>query len=618
MEDRFWSARQRTNRLQSLPHAHAQLAETGRLAAFALGWRPGQEPVPHYFWDSDVAKWVEAASYALATDPDPELGARLGEVVRAIVGAQQPDGYLNVYFSTVEPGAHWQDLRDAHELYCAGHLIEAAVAHHQATGERVLLDAACRLADHIGRVFGLGPGQIPGYSGHEEVELALVRLYRATGEERYLAQARYFVDQRGQSPNYFEVEAARRGTPGHAEGFMRSLRHPARHNQSHAPVRQQSEAVGHAVRAMYLYSAMTDLAVETGDEELAAACRRLFADVTGRHMYITGGVGSSAANEGFTEDWDLPNASAYAETCASVGLAFWAHRMLELEPRGEYGDVLERVLYNGVLAGVSADGTRFFYANPLASRGDVHRQEWFGCACCPPNAARIVASLGQYVYAAGPGTLAVHLYVQGQAEVDLDGQRVVIRQRTDYPWDGSVELTLEPEKPARFELLLRLPGWCRAPRLEVQGQTVDVGAVARDGYAWLDRTWRAGERVRLVLPMPPERIWAHPQVREDQGCAALQRGPLIFCLEEVDNPGIPLGRVSLVAGADIVAEWSADLLGGVVSLQTLGRVARGDDWGGALYRPAPPRAAGALLRAVPYFAWDNRAQGAMRVWLPEG
>ncbi len=615
----FWAPRLETNRTATIPHEYTQCKETGRVDAFGLTWRPGAEPRPHFFWDSDLAKWIEAASYTLATRPDPALDALLDEVVALVVSAQRPDGYLNTYFTAVEPAGRWQDTRDAHELYCAGHLIEAGVAHFLGTGKRTLLDAVCRYADHIAQVFGTGPGQKPGYCGHEEIELALVRLWRATGEDRYLHMAAYFVDERGREPNWFEAERATRGTPGHFEGFMAAMRHRARYNQSHAPVREQAEAVGHSVRAMYLYSAMADLAGILGDPGLRQACERLWSDVTGRKMYITGGVGSSAANEGFTSPYDLPNETAYAETCANVGLVFWAHRMLHLECDARYADVMERALYNGVISGVALDGRRFFYANPLASLGGAHRSDWFGCACCPPNVARLLASLGGYAYSAGPDQIAVHLYLDSEARVRTAGQEIALRQVTDYPWDGRVTIRLSMAAPADLALRLRLPGWCRRPAVRVNGAAADGATRTERGYALIERRWQDGDTVELDLPMPVERVHAHPAVTADAGRVALQRGPIVYCFEGVDNPGVPLARAFLPAEAAYEAQRADGVLGGIVVLRGRGLFEDAADFPpGELYREgprAPLRTAD--LVAVPYCVWDNRERGEMQVWMRE-
>jgi len=611
IEDRFWAPRIRVNREKTLAHQYAQCKETGRIDAFRLDWKPGQEPVPHIYWDSDVAKWIEAASYSLATHPDRELDALLDEVVSLIASAQQPDGYLNPHFTVVEPEKRWTNLRDCHELYCAGHLMEAAVAHFQATGKRTLLDALCRYADYIGTVFGTEPGKKRGYCGHEEIELALVKLYHATGERRYLELACYFVDERGRQPYYFDEEARARG-----EDPSRYRSGNYDYCQAHLPVREQTEVVGHAVRAMYLYSAMADLAGETGDATLLAACERLWDNLTLRRMYLTGGIGPTRANEGFTCDYDLPNETAYAETCAAIGLVFWAHRMLQLDCDSRYADVMERALYNGVISGVSLDGERFFYENPLASLGHHHRQPWFGCACCPPNIARLLASLGQYVYSMGEGGVAVHLYIAGSARLRLNGALVTLRQETEYPWTGRVVLRLEMEQPARFTLRLRIPGWCRGTAARVNGEAVDLSGKVVKGYACLEREWRNGDRVELELPMPVERVYAHPEARQDIGRVALQRGPLVYCLEDVDNP-VPIHRVMLPADAELTARFEEGVLGWEVMLAGQAVAVSDEGWESALYRTQPPVRVPVTIRAVPYCVWDNRAPGRMAVWLPE-
>jgi DUF1680 family protein len=609
IDDRFWAPRIETNRTRTLPAAYRHLKGTGRIDALKLTWKPGEPDEPHVFWDSDVAKWIEAASYSLAVRPDAELDALLDEVIGLIASGQQPDGYLNTHYSAVEPEKRWTNLRDRHELYCAGHLIEAAVAHFQATGKRTLLDVLCRYTDHIATVFGRGEGQKPGYPGHEEIELALVKLYRATGEQRYLRLSEYFVDERGRQPHYYDEEARARGDdpakywPGSYE-----------YCQAHAPVREQSEIVGHAVRATYLYSAMADLAGELGDAALLAACERLWDSACRRRMYVTGGIGPSGRNEGFTFDYDLPNETAYAETCAAIGLIFWNHRMLQVTGEGRYADVMERALYNGAISGVSLDGERFFYVNPLTSMGRHHRQEWFGCACCPPNLARLVASLGQYVYSEGADEAVVHLFVQGGARLAVGGRQVTIRQETDYPWDGRVRVTVEPDRPARFRLKLRRPGWCAEAKLLVDGRPVEHAVEA--GYLLIDREWSGGETVELELAMPVAKVYAHPGVRMDCGKVALQRGPIVYCLEEADN-GPGLSALSIPPDGTFETRFEADLLGGVLTIcGTATRLER-TGWDGELYRAKPPARSEVSFTAVPYCTWDNRAAGEMLVWLRE-
>jgi len=624
----FWAPRQEVNRTVTLPIEYEQCQKTGRIEAWKLGWQPGQPNRPHHFWDSDVAKWIEAVGYSLATHPDQELEQLVDGVIDMIADAQQEDGYLNIHFTVVEPERRWKNLRDMHELYCAGHLMEAAVAYYESTGKRKLLDVLCRYADTIGAVFGPGEGQKRGYPGHEEIELALVKLYRATGEKRYLNLARFFIDERGRQPHYYDIEARERGEDP-KDFYGRAYDY----NQSHAPVREQTTAEGHAVRAMYLYSGMVDVAAETGDETLVTACERLWKNVTERRMYVTGGIGSASYGERFTYDYDLPNDIAYAETCAAIGLVFWAHRMLQLDGDSAYADVMERALYNGVLSGVSLDGRTFFYANPLEldperreQRPDLFhrssmsptRQEWFGCACCPPNIARLLASLGQYIYSQSAREAYVHLYVKGQAELNLDGQPVALAQETRYPWEETIQIRVRPEKETRFVLALRIPGWSRGATLQVNGQPVEVEPLLEKGYARIERAWKPGDTVRLNLPMPVERIEAHPKVQEDCGRIALQRGPLVYCLEEVDN-GPNLHDIVLPRNATAIskAEFDENLLGGTVVIS--GEAERRDtsEWEGKLYQPARSATRTVSFKAIPYYAWANRTPGEMLVWIRE-
>ena len=617
IDDAFWAPRIETNRTVTIPISYQQSKKTGRVDAFKLDWREGGEPVPHPYWDSDVAKWIEAAAYSLAAHPDPGLERRVDAVVDLIAAAQQPDGYLNVYFTVVRPEMRWANLGMWHELYCAGHLIEAAVAYHEATGKRKLLDAVCRYADYIDSVFG--PGKREGCPGHQEIELALVKLYRVTGEQRYRDLARFFLDQRGSKPSFFrqEVEALdsedsrmNRHFFGEEESFH------TEYCQDHLPVREQSDVVGHAVRAMYMYCAMADVAAETDDAALLQACKRLWKSVCERRMYVTGGIGPSSHNEGFTSDYDLPNASAYAETCAAIGLVFWNHRLLQLDCDGRYADAMERALYNGAVGGVSLDGKGFFYVNPLESRGDAHRQPWFSVSCCPPNIARLVASVGEYVYSESRSEACVHLYVQGKGELDLGGRKVVIEQRTGYPWKEQIAIAVRPRETAEFTLALRIPGWCREPRAKLGGRSLRLAPLMKKGYARIKRRWNPGDTMELTLPMPAERVEANPAVAADAGRVALQRGPLVYCLEEVDN-GANLNDLILPRNAKLTAKFDRKLLGGVVVLR--GRARRTDRaaWKNDLYRFAGSCGRSVTLEAVPYCVWDNRRPGEMLAWLRE-
>ncbi|TPL10378.1 MULTISPECIES: glycoside hydrolase family 127 protein [unclassified Mesorhizobium] len=572
----------------------------------------GSTVTTQMFWDSDWGKTIETAAYSLYRAKNPELEKKIDAVIDLYEKLQQPDGYLSSWYQRIQPGLRWTNLRDCHELYCAGHLIEGAVAYYQATGKRKLLDVMCRYADHIASVLGPEPGKKKGYCGHEEIELALVKLARVTGENKYMELAKYFIEQRGQQPHYFDEEARARGTDPKAYHFK-----TYEYSQSHIPVREQDKVVGHAVRAMYLYSGMADIATEYGDDSLRVALDRLWDDLTSKNLYITGGLGPSAHNEGFTSDFDLPNESAYAETCAAVGLVFWASRMLGMGPNARYADIMERALYNGSISGLSLDGSLFFYENPLESRGRHNRWKWHRCPCCPPNIGRMVASIGSYFYSLADDALAVHLYGDSTARFDIAGVPVALTQASRYPWDGAVAITIEPQAPVAFTLHLRVPAWSAGAALKVNGETVKLEDVTSDGYAAIRRTWKKGDSVRLDLEMPIERLYANPQVRQDAGRVALSRGPLIYCVEATDNDG-SLHRIALPRTASIEAHDEPDLLGGVVALSTTALADTDEGWQNGLYRTDPPAARQTRLTAIPYFAWDNREPGEMLVWLRDG
>lgn len=572
----------------------------------------GSTVTTQMFWDSDWGKTIETAAYSLYRRRNERLEKNIDAVIDMYEKLQQPDGYLSSWYQRIQPGLRWTNLRDCHELYCAGHLIEGAVAYFQATGKRKLLDILCRYADHIADRFGPEPGKQKGYCGHEEIELALVKLARATGEQKYMDLAKYFIDQRGQQPHYFDEEARARGADPKAYHFK-----TYEYNQSHRPVREQDKVVGHAVRAMYLYSGMADIATEYGDDTLRVALDRLWDDLTTKSLYVTGGLGPSAHNEGFTSDYDLPNETAYAETCASVGLVFWASRMLGMGPNARYADMMERALYNGSISGLSLDGSLFFYENPLESRGKHNRWKWHRCPCCPPNIGRMVASIGSYFYSLADDALAVHLYGDSTARFDIAGTPVSLVQTSNYPWDGAVSIRVEPDAPVEFTLHLRVPSWCRKATLKVNSAPVDLDAASNDGYAAIRREWQNGDRVELDLDMSISRLFANPQVRQDIGRVALSRGPLIYCVEETDNPG-QLHRISLPRTARIEAHPEPNLLGGVVTLSATVDREAAEGWENGLYRSEPPAQEEIRLTAVPYYAWDNRDPGEMVVWLRDG
>ena len=467
---------------------------------------------------------------------------------------------------------------DKHEMYCAGHMTEAAVAYYKATGKRKLLDVAIRFADHMMTVFGPeGRHWVPG---HEEIELALVKLFEVTGEKKYLDFAGWLLDQRGHGYGSY--------------GDDRTW--PAVYYQDEFPVRDLSRITGHAVRSMYLYCGMADVAAYTGDKGLTDALDRLWDHVVNRNMYVTGGIGQSSSNEGITEDYDLPNLTAYCETCASVGMVLWNWRMLQFTGDGKYADVMERSLYNGALAGISLKGDRFFYVNPLESEGDHHRQAWYGCACCPSQICRFLPSVGNYVYGTSEGSLWVNLYMGSETTVKLQGKDIRVKQETTYPWEGGTKLTLGMDKPVKTEIRLRIPAWCKDYTLSVNGKAVT--APVEKGYAFLAGKWADGDVVELILAMPVEEVAADPRVKEDAGKRAIQRGPIVYCLEEADNPeGFDSLRLTEDAQFDLVPldkhQW----------------------WGHALTE-ITAHAGAQTLTFIPYFAWDNRAAGKMKVWIP--
>jgi uncharacterized protein len=611
--DTFWAPRMEINRKVTIPHIYRKLVESGRIGAFDLNFtRPVPSPVVLIFGDSDPAKWIEAASYSLATHPDPELEACVDEVATKIASAQQLDGYLNTHFTVAQPDMRWKNLRDWHEMYCAGHLMEGAVAHYQATGSRKLLDALARYADHIAARFGPNPGQRRGYCGHPEIELALVRLYHATGNRRYLELSKFFVDERGAQPNYYDIEARERGDDP-AKFWAKSYEYC----QADIPIREQAKVVGHAVRAMYLLSAVADLADEYNDPSLVETGERLWDNLVTKRMYLTGGIGPSRHNEGFTEDYDLPDETAYAETCATIGLVQWNQRLLQFQGEARFADAMERGLYNGFLSGVSLEGSRFLYENPLSTAGDRHREEWFHCPCCPGNVARTLASVGNYFYSTGKAGLWVHLYAQNQATLEIGGNQVTIQQTTRYPWEGAVELKLEMAQPQTFSLHLRVPGWCKQYRLELNGAALDLRPDST-GYLAIEREWRSGDRVAFGMEMPVEAVWANPQVRQLEGRVAIQRGPLIYCLEGADHCGMILDRISVDPRAitsQFKVEYKPNLLGGVGVITGMGKAIDETGWGEALYQGQAPVQKDIALTAIPYCVWDNRAPGEMRVWL---
>ncbi|HEK85547.1 MAG TPA: glycoside hydrolase family 127 protein [Candidatus Aminicenantes bacterium] len=610
-DDNFWSKRIETDIKVTIPHIFKEEETTGRIKNFENASPAGKgDFCSNYpFDDSDVYKTIEAASYALMLHYDPELDKYLDSLIAKIAAAQEKDGYLYTARTIKNKGgkvpleewlgnSRWQREEEAHELYDAGHLYEAAVAHYQATHKKTLLNVALKNADLVLKDFGPGKLMLP--PGHQEIEIGLVKLYRLTGEKKYLDQAKFFLDQRGNAR-------------GHKlYGF---------YSQDHLPVTQQTEAVGHAVRAAYMYSAMADVAALTGDQAYVQALDKLWEDVVFRKIYLTGGIGSTGAWEGFGPAYNLPNASAYCETCASIANAFWNYRMFLLQGEGKYLDVFERIIFNGVLSGVSLSGDKFFYANPLASFGQQERSPWFGCACCPPNIARFLPQLGQYVYATSGNRLYVNLYGQSTSKVKMDNQELELEQETEYPWKGDIKIKISPEKAAEFSVYLRIPGWALGeaipgglyyfadkvetrPMVKVNGQEIPLKL--ENGFLPISRQWKAGDTIEINLPMEPHRVLANEKVKDDLGLVAVQRGPIVYCAEWPDN----YGRVSnllLPDGAAFTTEFKPELLGGVTLIKAPGQAFKVEK--GKIISQAQE------ITLIPYYAWAHRGRGEMAVWI---
>jgi DUF1680 family protein len=632
LADRFWSPRIETNRTVTIPFAFKQCEDNQRMfnferaAAVLRGEKITDTSPPGFpFDDTDPYKIIEGAAYSLAVQPDPQLDAYLDGLIAKIAAAQEPDGYLYTTrtYNPQSPHAwagkeRWVLERElSHELYNLGHLYEAAAAHYQATGKRNLLTIALKTADLLDRTFGPADatnGKQAIWPGHQITEMGLIKLYRITGQTKYLNLAKFLLDVRGPD-----------GHKGAGSPY----------NQSHLPVTQQRTAVGHAVRATYMYAGMADVAAITNDTSYLTAIDAIWQNVASAHLYITGGIGSTRHGEAFGPDHDLPNMSAYNETCAAIGNVYWNHRLFLLHADAKYIDVLERSLYNGLISGVSLDGTSFFYPNPLESRGQHQRSPWFGCACCPSNICRFIASVPGYVYALKPATptapaqLFVNLYAAGTAEVPLDSSSSLsITQTTNYPWDGAIKLTISTPTAAEVALKLRIPGWAQnqpvpsdlyrftdarspAPTLKLNGQSVPIEPI--NGYVTLTRRWQQGDTVELDLPMPVRRVAAHEKVQANTGRIALQRGPLVYCLEwpdhTADHNGGKVRNLLLPDEAPITPTPRPDLLGGLVALQSTATAYSADAAGNVTTQPVP-------VLAIPYYAWAHRGPGEMTVWLP--
>ncbi len=614
--DTFWKPKLEKVAKSALPASIYQTeTKTGRIRNYEkVARKQGEAHEGIYYDDSDVYKALEAIAYSLQNIPDVELEKKADEWIAKIAAAQEPDGYINTFYSLMGLEKRWQDM-EKHEDYCAGHLMEAGVAYFQATGKRQLLDVAIRMADHIDTQFR----QVnkPWVSGHEEIELALVKLYKATGEDRYLKLADWFLDQRGRGYGKGAIWDKPEWGPKYAQkgAIWDKPEWGPKYAQDDVPVKDQKEITGHAVRAMYLYTGAADVAVAKNDLGYMKAMKTVWEDVVYRNMYVTGGIGSSGSNEGFSVDYDLPNENAYSETCASVGMVFWNQRMNLLEGQSQYIDVLERSLYNAALDGLSLTGDRFFYGNPLASSGQHFRKEWFGTACCPSNISRLVASVGDYIYAKNENGIWVNLFIANQTEFDLSGEKVAVEMKTNFPWEGKVELEINPESAKRFPINLRIPGWIQENpvpgklysflkeektnfTLLVNGEKANFQQ--ENGYAVLDREWKKGDRITYELPLKIRELQSRPEVLANTDRIAIQRGPLVYCVEGADNEGKVL-QLALSSSPNFTTKEYQILDESVQAIQFQ-----------ALDGQTPK-----TVTAIPYYTWANRGQNEMMVWIPK-
>ena len=576
------------------------------------------------FQDTDVAKWLEAVGFSLACYSDEVLEKTADEVIDLIADAQCEDGYINTYFTIKEPDKRWTDLCEGHELYTAGHLMEAAVAYYEGTGKRKFLDCMCKFADLICDTFGTEEGKIHGYPGHEEVEIGLIKLARVTGNKKYMDQAKYFVDARGVGENYFMKEMSR---PDYKMIFPEFADYTPAYSQSHKPVREQTTAEGHAVRAVYLYCAMADLAEAYQDEGLLKACKTLWNNIVEKRMYLTGGIGSSGHLERFTVDYDLPNEYNYSESCASIGLALFGLRMAQITGESQYMDVAERALYNTVLAGIALDGKSFFYVNPLevwppacmegTSKKHVKpiRQKWFGVACCPPNIARTLASLGQYVYSQKPEKkeLYVNLFVSNETELDWNKDKIFVKLQTEFPWVNTYSLEVKNVPADGMDLMLRVPDYAQDYQVKADGNIYEENKESEKGYRRVHV--EKDTKVEVSFAAPAKFVYANPQVRADSGKVAIVRGPLVYCLEEMDNSqNLP---AIFVDTDEPLKEEKSDLFGGIVTVKAKGKKIVEASVSDSLYSGEKPQLEDVELTAIPYPYWNNRGEGEMLVWMKE-
>lgn len=608
--------RQKTIAENTLEHVFYQYERKGRLGASI--WQEGMPNKPHYYYDSDVAKLIEASAYSMVNFPNSDLKIKIEKVIDDLLSIQEADGYLNSYFHNVSPGKKWTNLRIKHELYCAGHLIEAAIAWKQATGEDKLLNAMCKYADLICEQFGIEKGQIRSCPGHQEIELALVRLYHLTGKEKYFNTARFFVEDRGVDNTHWFAETHK------MEFELDEVKNSFVTFQAHLPAKQQDTAEGHAVRAGYFFTAMADIVLETGDEELWNSCKKIWRNIIDKRISVVGGIGSDWQGEIFTFDYDVTE-EYYYETCAQISLFFFAWRMFLNEQKAEYVDIMELTLYNSILSGIDVTGKAFFYSNPLVNfkRNYKHgrnlpehwgasvRLEDFSCSCCPPNISRFIASIGQYIYASSGNSIWVNLFIDSEVELELDEDNLTLQMQTGYPWDENIAIKILMVKSLSCKLSIRIPGWVRKFDLRVNGNSIEY--TLENGYALIERHWGNGDQIDLCLPMAVEIIEAHSAVRQAAGKVALKRGPVVYCIEEVDNgPGV--FNVNVPVNTEFLVE-KQNISGfelPIIKFQAQRRIVQPEE---ALYHPVNSKCEDVELVAIPYFMWANRGENEMTVWL---
>lgn len=614
VNDRFWSKWIETLRNTTIKAEYDQLVSTGRLANFKRAANQEEGDFEGlYFNDSDVYKWLEAAAYTLAHGPHKETEKLIDEVIGLIEAAQEADGYLNTFFQIRHPQAKWRNLYMMHEMYCAGHLYEAAVAHHEATGSKRLIDVAVKNADHIASIFG--PDKRRGYCGHEEIELALIKLGKAINRPDYIELAKWMVEERGKKPSAYEAElkdeVARKLNPWDDKDIEENVK-DGKYCQDHAPIREHTDIVGHAVRAMYLYIAATTIADGANDEALEKSLVRVWDNLTKYRMYITGGIGPAASNEGFTTDFDLPNRTAYAETCASVGLVFWGSKYLQMTGNSDYADVVEKALFNGSISGISLSGDGFFYCNRLESRGEHQRVPWMTCACCPPNIARMIGSVSHYCLGVSQSDLWIHIPLGCTIDTTISGVKTKVEIKSDYPWSGKFEVVVSPEEPVTGGVRIRIPGWATDVTFEIEN--TEEEADYEDGYAVFNRTWSAGDTIKADFNMAPMWLQANPKVLDDLGRVCLTNGPLVYCLEQKDFGKEPLLFMADSEG-EITAAYEPNLLNGVVAITASGYSEK-DDGSDELYvEVGSVGQEETSAKFVPYYSWCNRGPNSMLVWV---